>query len=250
MLTLLFFLYCEYYLHFYALCCYSELVFTTCEIVFFLAQFSVSLCSTIFNSSCLGRVIKDEKIVKSKTVYIARAIRAFDIESAKLLTSCSWFQFQVSRGCFFSDTMRRPNLKWLIKSIIFLLLSLSLLLLITIWISTNSPHTKNFFSRQSSGKVQQHSNVSPILKSGSNGDKNEELEFIIQEKLRKDWHDYENMYRDLRRIGIGEHGQEATLNGNTDRELENKLSLQYGYNALLSDAISLNRSLPDVRNER
>jgi polypeptide N-acetylgalactosaminyltransferase len=48
-------------------------------------------------------------------------------------------------------------------------------------------------------------------------------------------------------LGNGEHGKPATLPPSvTDKEKE-ELYKTNGFNALLSDHISLNRSLPDIR---
>lgn len=73
--------------------------------------------------------------------------------------------------------------------------------------------------------------------------------FLSKQTIDRDWHDYKAMYSDAQRIGNGEHGKSAALSDNVDRVLEKSMSHEYGFNALLSDAISVNRSLPDIRNE-
>lgn len=85
---------------------------------------------------------------------------------------------------------------------------------------------------------------------------NNEILFKIAQDLvskqipkEKDWHDYKVIYHDARRVGIGEQGQKGKLNNKADRKLEQKLAREYGYNALLSDTISVYRSLPDMREE-
>ncbi|CAD7080993.1 unnamed protein product [Hermetia illucens] len=65
----------------------------------------------------------------------------------------------------------------------------------------------------------------------------------------KDWNDDQAYKEALGRRGLGELGQPARLK-NVDKKLEEKLSREYGYNAMLSDRISLNRSVPDIRHVR
>lgn len=48
-------------------------------------------------------------------------------------------------------------------------------------------------------------------------------------------------------LGNGEHGKPATLPPHLTEEDKEKLYKTNGFNALLSDHISLNRSLPDIR---
>lgn len=69
----------------------------------------------------------------------------------------------------------------------------------------------------------------------------------VPKGIRKDWHDYEAMKEDSLRIGLGEQGKPTELNDPLDEELINELQDQHGFNGLLSDRISLNRSLPDAR---
>lgn len=63
----------------------------------------------------------------------------------------------------------------------------------------------------------------------------------------KDWHDEEAYQKALARKGLGEQGQPAEL-VNPDKEKERTMFRANGYNAMLSDQISLNRSVPDIRN--
>lgn len=61
-----------------------------------------------------------------------------------------------------------------------------------------------------------------------------------------DWHDYNLIQQDLSKKGIGEQGKAETLD-ESEKDLQEKLFKKNGFNALLSDKISLNRSIPDIR---
>ncbi|XP_034939767.1 N-acetylgalactosaminyltransferase 6 [Chelonus insularis] len=62
-----------------------------------------------------------------------------------------------------------------------------------------------------------------------------------------DWHDYEKINYEKERSGIGEHGKPATISPTVPKEDIDKLYRVNGFNAALSDEISLNRSVPDIR---
>ncbi|KAM9333779.1 polypeptide N-acetylgalactosaminyltransferase 10-like [Pholidichthys leucotaenia] len=61
---------------------------------------------------------------------------------------------------------------------------------------------------------------------------------------RKDWHDYETIKRDLARSGNGEQGKAFPL---TDADRVDQAYRENGFNIYVSDRISLNRSIPDIR---
>uniref|UniRef100_A0A7N6BNI0 Glycosyltransferase 2-like domain-containing protein n=1 Tax=Anabas testudineus TaxID=64144 RepID=A0A7N6BNI0_ANATE len=61
---------------------------------------------------------------------------------------------------------------------------------------------------------------------------------------RTDWHDYEVMRRDAARIGNGEQGKPFPL---TETDRVDQAYRENGFNIYVSDRISLNRSLPDIR---
>ncbi|KAI3373953.1 hypothetical protein L3Q82_022515 [Scortum barcoo] len=63
---------------------------------------------------------------------------------------------------------------------------------------------------------------------------------------RRDWHDYEAMRRDAARTGNGEHGKPFPL---TETDRVDQAYRENGFNIYISDRISLNRSLPDIRHE-
>ncbi|XP_053689956.1 N-acetylgalactosaminyltransferase 6-like [Sabethes cyaneus] len=65
---------------------------------------------------------------------------------------------------------------------------------------------------------------------------------------RIDWHDYQLIEQEKKRTGVGEHGISAHLE-KKDEAMKDKLFKKNGFNAVLSDLISLNRSLPDIRHK-
>ncbi|XP_030216841.1 polypeptide N-acetylgalactosaminyltransferase 10 [Gadus morhua] len=61
---------------------------------------------------------------------------------------------------------------------------------------------------------------------------------------RRDWHDYNTIRRDAARSGNGEQGKAFPL---TDGDRVDQAYRENGFNIFVSDRISLNRSLPDIR---
>lgn len=61
------------------------------------------------------------------------------------------------------------------------------------------------------------------------------------------WHDVSLIAEEGKRSGIGEHGAAATLPPNHSKAKYADLYGSNGYNALISDYISVNRSVPDIR---
>ncbi|XP_036976240.1 polypeptide N-acetylgalactosaminyltransferase 10-like [Acanthopagrus latus] len=61
---------------------------------------------------------------------------------------------------------------------------------------------------------------------------------------RTDWHDYEAMRRDAARSGNGEQGKPFPL---TETDRVDQAYRENGFNIYISNRISLNRSLPDIR---
>ncbi|XP_050093834.1 putative polypeptide N-acetylgalactosaminyltransferase 10 [Anopheles aquasalis] len=71
-------------------------------------------------------------------------------------------------------------------------------------------------------------------------------ELISTEKI--DYNDYQQLALDRKRVGPGEQGKAATLSpAESESEQRKKLYHQNGFNALLSDKISVNRSIADLR---
>lgn len=63
-----------------------------------------------------------------------------------------------------------------------------------------------------------------------------------------DWNDYAFIEAERKRSGIGEQGKPGTVPTNKERERK-KLFNANGFNGLLSDMISLNRSVADIRHK-
>lgn len=63
-----------------------------------------------------------------------------------------------------------------------------------------------------------------------------------------DWHDYSFILQEKNRTGLGEHGASARLSP-ADEDERRKIFNQNGFNGLLSDRISLNRSVADIRHK-
>lgn len=65
----------------------------------------------------------------------------------------------------------------------------------------------------------------------------------------KDWHDYEFMAYEGNRTGPGENGSAVFLTDPDEIKLSEELLKIEGLNVMISDKISVNRSLPDVRHK-
>lgn len=68
---------------------------------------------------------------------------------------------------------------------------------------------------------------------------------IEDEKI--DWHDYKFMLNEAERVGPGEKGLPHVLTDPADIEINKAAHNKLGFAVLISDLISPNRSLPDVR---
>lgn len=64
---------------------------------------------------------------------------------------------------------------------------------------------------------------------------------------RKDWHDWDFIDYEKKRKGPGEHGKPFVLTDPADIELNEKLRKEDGMHVIVSDKISVNRSIPDFR---
>lgn len=66
----------------------------------------------------------------------------------------------------------------------------------------------------------------------------------------KDWHDYKFIAYEATRTGPGENGTAVILTNPEDIRKSDELREVEGLNVYVSDNISVNRSLPDVRHEK
>lgn len=69
----------------------------------------------------------------------------------------------------------------------------------------------------------------------------------LQNYERKDWHDYKFMNYEAEREGPGEQGSPHVLTDPEDIKLNKELFQIEGLYVVVSDKISVNRSVPDVR---
>lgn len=66
----------------------------------------------------------------------------------------------------------------------------------------------------------------------------------------KDWHDYEFIAYEANRVGPGENGSAVELTYENEINTNQMLFEIEGLHVVVSDKISVNRSLPDVRHEK
>lgn len=70
------------------------------------------------------------------------------------------------------------------------------------------------------------------------------------ENIKIDWHDYKFIDSELRRDGPGEQGKGVTEIGAGEEDLNQRLFDENGYYGLISDKISVNRSIRDLRHPK
>lgn len=64
-----------------------------------------------------------------------------------------------------------------------------------------------------------------------------------------DWNNYELMLFESKQTGKGEQGKSEFLTDMKERNLDNQLFKFFGASAVVSQKISLNRSIPDLRSD-
>lgn len=67
------------------------------------------------------------------------------------------------------------------------------------------------------------------------------------EYFKADWHDHDFMEYEASRVGDGEQGEPHFLTDEDDIKTNKELYEKFGFFVVVSDRISVNRSLPDVR---
>ncbi|XP_030681931.1 polypeptide N-acetylgalactosaminyltransferase 10 isoform X3 [Nomascus leucogenys] len=85
--------------------------------------------------------------------------------------------------------------------------------------------------------------VAPAAGQGSHS-RQKKTFFLGDGQKLKDWHDKEAIQRDAQHVGNGEQGRPYPM---TDAERVDQAYRENGFNIYVSDKISLNRSLPDIR---
>jgi polypeptide N-acetylgalactosaminyltransferase len=75
-------------------------------------------------------------------------------------------------------------------------------------------------------------------------------ESVTKDGLLKDWHDYKFIEMEKSRTGLGEQGKAAYLYDHDETRENDALYEKTGFSVLVSNKISVNRSLPDQRHEK
>lgn len=89
--------------------------------------------------------------------------------------------------------------------------------------------------------------LSVLLKQSTDFDK---LKIFKQQKVHqncRDWNDYEQMIREREREGFGENGEAGVLTNPQEIAENERLYNETGFSVVISNKISVNRSIPDVR---
>ncbi|KAI9588006.1 N-acetylgalactosaminyltransferase 6 isoform X2 [Glossina fuscipes] len=147
--------------------------------------------------------------------------------------------------------MRRPNMKWLFKTACLLIIAGTLFIFAMGYLSASS-YTNRLPDQRPNAMPYVALEVEKREMEGQQQQQQQQhvkLQLSPLNQLKKDWHDHAAMKADVERVGFGEQGKRAANNDESTRELERKMSLENGFNAYVSDMISVNRSLPDLRYE-
>lgn len=70
---------------------------------------------------------------------------------------------------------------------------------------------------------------------------------FVNDFEKKDWHDYDFIAYEKSRKGPGEQGEPFTLTDPDEIKLNEKLFKDEGFFVIVSDKVSVNRSVPDTR---
>ncbi|CAO1427046.1 unnamed protein product [Diamesa tonsa] len=77
----------------------------------------------------------------------------------------------------------------------------------------------------------------------------DKMDNVICQQEMRDWHDYEFMVKESLRVGLGEQGAEVILTDPEEVEMNHKLYNKTGFSVVVSNKISLERSLPETRSK-
>ena len=72
----------------------------------------------------------------------------------------------------------------------------------------------------------------------------------VENLERISWENDELIYSDSLRVGFGEHGEKGILTDPEEIKKNEELRKEFGTSVLISDKISVNRSIPDRRVKR
>ena len=100
--------------------------------------------------------------------------------------------------------------------------------------------------------------LAPANKNNKHYPWQEDYSFHRRSGLFKDYLDGGNKLKEVydvskqrnRNPGLGENGEAAYLKSDSEKKLAEKLFANHSFNSILSDKISLDRTIPDVRGDR
>ena len=91
--------------------------------------------------------------------------------------------------------------------------------------------------------------VQELFKDNSKiSEKLDKIKYKINKSFeRKSWENADLIYQDSLRVGFGEHGEPGVLTDPEEIKKNEELRREFGTSVLISDKISVNRSIPDRR---
>lgn len=148
--------------------------------------------------------------------------------------------------------MQKRYIKRIIKKIFLFAITIIALSIITIKVVEQRLSQENDDSESAMAR-RARPNVRPVLRGvldlSQFYDINVPFRLPEMKGPKRDWHDWSAINKDQHRTGLGERGMPAYITDETQKQMEHDMSMDNGFNALLSDYISVNRSVPDVRKD-